>query len=239
VSRRLGKIQVKRVAVPRGSRSDPGPASSRDLGDTTPGAGAMDGPRREILEVLEGLPKEIRDLGRLIAFRVLEFRDTFKALGFQGNEGQSLYRLLLGRSGTSNERLAKIQELVSQYGELLPEQECKFGFGRRELVHGMPAQSSFGEDGHGAPKLPVATDAIVRLTNREVVETFSHMALAMLPLAECIDSEKFSSAERAHLREMTKGDGIFRLSTLLNRLCSERARKHFDSVATGVKGGVA
>ncbi len=55
VIRKLGKIQVKRVAVSKAVRSDPG--SNRDLGDTTPGGG-MDGPRREVLEMLERLPKE-------------------------------------------------------------------------------------------------------------------------------------------------------------------------------------
>ena len=61
---------------------------------------------------------------------------------------------------------------------------------------------------------------------RLLLQTFADLVDVMLPLAKHLNSSNITSQERAKLRELTGKDGIFKLSNLLNRLCSETARRN-------------
>lgn len=63
------------------------------------------------------------------------------------------------------------------------------------------------------------------LTNNQIIEAAAHQILGLLPLLENLDSERFSDSERQNLRNRAVGDGIFRLSNLASRLCSQTARR--------------
>jgi hypothetical protein len=70
------------------------------------------------------------------------------------------------------------------------------------------------------------------LTNKQVIDALAHLILAARPLAERVESNDFSPEDRRRLRELTRvnrgrSNAVFELSTLLNRLCGERAREFY------------
>lgn len=75
------------------------------------------------------------------------------------------------------------------------------------------------------PLRPVVS-AVVRpkLSHDTILNSAANLVQGLLPLLELIASDAFSAAERAQLRERAGGDGIFKLSNVLEDLCGERAR---------------
>ena len=59
-----------------------------------------------------------------------------------------------------------------------------------------------------------------------LIEDLAALVRMALPLAECAVSDVYTDDDRERLRNMTQGDGIFRLSNALNGLCGSRARMH-------------
>ena len=57
-----------------------------------------------------------------------------------------------------------------------------------------------------------------------MIDTLANLIRAMLPLAALVASDTFTASDRALLRERAHGDGVFRLSNILDQLCGERAR---------------
>ncbi|RJQ37497.1 hypothetical protein C4552_00455 [Candidatus Parcubacteria bacterium] len=58
-----------------------------------------------------------------------------------------------------------------------------------------------------------------------VLLALASLVKAVTPLADVMLSDEFSAEERQALRDATGGDGIYRLANMMNRLCSETARK--------------
>lgn len=67
-----------------------------------------------------------------------------------------------------------------------------------------------------------------RAEDIDIVETFALQVKAMIPLAEVIASDRCTPGDRRRLRSLAGEEGVFKLSTLLNRLCSETVFKTFS-----------
>ena len=86
-------------------------------------------------------------------------------------------------------------------------------------------KNSFGKSGLDARSDSFAP---VPVGHTEVIHALAHLVQAMIPLANSLQSDEFSVEERKQFRTFA-GDNVFELSTSLNRLCSETARKVYSS----------
>ena len=74
-------------------------------------------------------------------------------------------------------------------------------------------------------KSDIASDAM----KDRCVASLANLVLAALPLARFLDSEACAEEDRMKLRELAGNAGVFKLSNMLNRLCSSRARSAIES----------
>ena len=176
----------------------------------------------EVVE-LANLKKPIRDASRLLAFRVVELGALIDALGFGGVKSgkDQVLQILHGQRGTSKNRLQILAAYVKKHEHLLSQKQ-----------EGVPKLRFRGKE-LGEERVPqTSTDRTRKRaangTGKEVLlQSLAGMVLAMQPLAEMAVSDAFSPKDRQLIRELAGGDGVFRLSTSLNRLCNELARREF------------
>lgn len=158
---------------------------------------------------LKRMPEELYKLGEMIAYDAISIEAAMTAMGFVNM--QSIYRLALGKSGTTKDRITTIHEM---------REACK------NAIAAKRAEWNNKLGTNGQQEAPVAEKSHQLAFGRgSELEVTGYLILAMLPLAEKIVSDDFSADDRRNLREMTGGDAVFRLSNVLEALCGEKARE--------------
>lgn len=169
--------------------------------------------QRYAVSELKQLDPLVHELGRLMAHGAIGFDEAVKALGVPGD--RYLLRILHGG-------------IVSMARATWVDAARKLVEERRDR---MPVQYSRATAGP-AKRLVISSAPGGRLSERELVlQALAGLVQLTIPLAERALSNSFSPEERARLRESTGGDGIFRLSNLLNRLCGEKARERIGTTS--------
>lgn len=203
---------------------------------------------------LEDLSGDILQLGRLIAFQVLDAKSINKYLGY--SERNDIIRVIFGKAGISHEKLNKLKELVEDYSGLLEESiaKCKPLIRKNEEVRTQSrsflATSTAGVKGVGgqaiqidaSPKRDIisggGTEGFLRLKQQKLADhaliksaTLS-MVDGLIPLAEAILSEKFSPEIRLEIIEVGSDD-ISRLMDLLKKVIE------FEHQTADSRGGLS
>ena len=186
---------------------------------------------------LNHLSEAARNLGRAVAFRVVSIDEVVQALDFQSEEPQqSVFRVLLGKVDTTSLRTSVMEDLVDSKREEVERQIVAF-----KMTMSACSSSPILNRSSVPGRPPKVGSPVVK---SDAVEMLAHLVCAMLPLAEDIVSDRFSPKDRERLRELAGGDGVFNLSTNLNRLrvamnrlCGERARRICDLAASAAEGG--
>lgn len=176
----------------------------------------------------------VRLLGRLLAFRVLTLEEIIASSGSEKTKDPrtAVLAVLLGKRGVSTEREARLALLAREFEVLLPDEIRRFvnDFGpAMDVTKVVPPTAS--EPERPSPSREVSRSAVneplieVRpLEHAAVIESLALQIRALLPLAKIAASDAFSAEDRIRIRELAGGDGVFKASNLLTRLCSEKAR---------------
>lgn len=162
---------------------------------------------------------KIRELGNMLAVGALQIDIAAKTLGFASTDG--VLRVVLGKTGTT--KMTEI-EAILRHNEWKSVAQNKLHEWRNEVL--------FTEE-QPQRVTPKITGAVQKtlfscINHESALKIFAHQVLAMVPLAEWIASDEFTPDERRKLRELSsngRSNNVFELSTALNRLCSETARK--------------
>lgn len=175
------------------------------------------------VEELQSLHPIIRDAARIVAFGAASIEEAVAAVGYtEGRNGtDNILRIFRGAHGVSKERLDHLSSFVDLYSDQLAEQKK------------MTQRVDLGDVG-SLDEVQVeqkATPLPVRLapqqssgTRETLIEALAALVKATIPLAREISSDRFTPEERAKVRELTGGDGVFILANELYRLCGERSR---------------
>jgi len=180
---------------------------------------------------LQSLNPPVRDAARLFAFRIATLREIAQLVGYSEGRGgtDTLLAVFRGTQGVSKQRLDEFTSFVEVYGDQLLEK--KRSTKKIQLNDGTSRTSA--EDDLGAAKQPRVVHPlrpVVQPRDRDVIiESLGASVKALIPLARAASSDGFTAEERARVRELAGGDGVFRLANLLFRLCGERARKMHSS----------
>lgn len=196
----------------------------------------------EVFE-LKCLPPDVYNFGKLIAFGTISIEDAINLLDIGSHRSRTnhfadgLYRILHGKDGTDTEKTAKMKEVVDSFQKELNSkiQFWKDTLNIKEIVEadqvGTAACPFVLTDQVDTDQVDIDTNQVDQLDHNIVLECFHHQVLAMIPLAQAVNSDGFSQEERRLLRVWTKKDrtnGVFELSNLLLKLCSETARKEIN-----------
>lgn len=178
---------------------------------------------------LADVPACVQDLGRLYAYSIASFEDITEVFAFSGESPrEQAFRVLLGKLGTSKERMQRICEYVEPLSGLIAER-------RDQWVADLPKRVQ-----HATADAPAPT-AILPLRKKgpdvreAIVISAATQVKALLPLCELLLSDEFSADERNHFRDLSGGDGVFKLANILHRLCGEKARAKFQQQATSMR----
>ncbi|HZM64430.1 MAG TPA: hypothetical protein VFB59_04825 [Candidatus Saccharimonadales bacterium] len=157
-------------------------------------------------------------LGRLVAFKLVTPEQAQAFLGT--GHVQAVYDTAFGHRDP-NDAVIKpkqtLEELEKLYSSVLLEAEDAL---RRKFVREDSPASGQARASTPSAATPPATEGPSR--DHFLMEAAQRLG-AVLPLARYLVSEKCSPEERAFVREHLGEEGMFELSTLINRLCSERA----------------
>ena len=170
----------------------------------------------------EGMPELIREFSNQISLRAISVQD---AAQYIGTSTDIIVDVLMCRYGTSSQREEQIRELVQLHREEATQKLQEWQATLKMLGLDQPPAEATPQPALVIPKKPT----VACLNDDQVIKTLAYLILAAKPLAEYVLSDHFSAEERDALREKTVTNGrsnaVFELSNLLNRLCSERARK--------------
>lgn len=180
---------------------------------------------------LQSLNPPVRDAARLFAFRIATLREIAQLVGYSEGRGgiDTLLAIFRGTQGVSKQKLDEFTLFVEIYEKHLSEKKratkkIQLNCGpSRTQVEGALEAAKPSQVLH-----PLRTVAQPR--DRDVIiESLGTSVKALIPLARAVSSDGFTAEERARVRELAGGDGVFTLANLLYRLCGERARKMHSS----------
>ncbi len=185
------------------------------------------------VDELQNLNQAVNATGRLFTFKVLTLEEIAGMVGYaEGRNGvDATLAVLRGVHTPSREKIAHLEALVELYKEKLPDALKRAprvldGVAERPSLQQKPA----GKQTNAVLSVP-PVDASAMSTPFDVkdalIESFANSIKAMLPLAEYLIS-RCTPEDRDKLRKLADGNGVFRLSTRLNRLCSETARRELN-----------
>jgi len=168
----------------------------------------------------ESLPDNLRELGRLVAFKVISIEDAASMVGYEGDEltrANSLLRRLRGQRGLSQEKIEQIAAVTELYRSDL-EVKC---LNTERIVLFTTKRGST------PPEVPVTRSAALvngsTVHRTAIIQSFARSVAALLPLAEDVVSDSFTAEDREEIRRLAEG-GVSRLSRLLTQLSGEAAR---------------
>lgn len=156
-------------------------------------------------------------LAEMLAYGLVTQEQASAELSF--SEDYSILRIAHGGSSTSEARVQKIEALYKNFHANVLEKRTML----QEKV-GLQSDSS-AENGTSADSsvVPFSKASPASAQDEELITSIAHMVLSITPLLERV--EKSSRDRRNLLRSLTGVDGMFRLSKVSSRLCSEKARE--------------
>lgn len=171
----------------------------------------------------DALPKLQRELANQLALLVMSTKD---AAEYMGVTDDTILRWCTGRVAQLDQRESFLADLLGLRAKEHEERKQLW----LETIHELHLASV-----QASMPMIQTTSVPKHETNGSVhgqmIETLAHLILAAKPLAEQILSDAYTPEEREQLRQKTqvvRSNGVFDLSNLLNRLCSERARKELN-----------
>jgi hypothetical protein len=184
-----------------------------------------------------GLTATERRLSALVALSIITVKDMTTATGTRPD---TALRWALGRTHPTKDKVPLIEKLLIDKTDNVPNDEvmqrAMYAEGIKKLRLIAPefsrlvAQPTVSESPAPAQEKVGEKIVVTPSSGREgTVDILAHLIAAALPLAEELLSEG-SPEGRDKLRQLTRlpgshSNGVFELSNVLNRLCSERARK--------------
>ncbi len=175
---------------------------------------------------LERLDPVIREIAAIVAFEVCPISNILELLGLPldtKNGNSQLLSALRGERKYSPERVEKLRVFALRFKETLKEVAD-----RTPILRAISSEPSVTLGSKESKSNEVFSREVVASVGHEmVIKSFAAHVNAMLPLAKLIVSDSFSPTERQKLRESVGGNGVFKLSRELNRLCGEQARDKF------------
>lgn len=174
--------------------------------------------RYEVFE-LRALPEVVWQTGWLIANRKIGLAAVLAKTGYSIG-----HFLRLFREGAANMHAAKkeaLVQLVAVFETVVPS--------RSQTVLTDPDELEFLTRDSINPSGKIRPRPKMPAMSRDV-EILSHLIQAALPLAERLNSDECTDADRQLLRQLTKegwqdGARLFRLANALNGLCSQKAHQ--------------
>jgi hypothetical protein len=168
------------------------------------------------------------DTAKALAYNLINLQEIAEGTGYPEH---SAMRAMGGRAGISDEKKEKLAKLAASRAELLSTAVTLWK--QRTVLKQCATVTPEFEPQGDEPKKKKEKKAslgqelqpeIIDTSKAKVIATLAALIKAALPLAELVLSDSFSSEDRAFLRRLCGGDGVFRLSNQLNRLCGETAR---------------
>lgn len=176
------------------------------------------------LDELKSRQPLVYKLAEMIAYDVFSVEKAQADLGFK--YPQELYRLSLRGGSTTHAREDMIAALYDKNRDQLiaerekwqarlkkecPSREAKKYVSDR-LVPALPEYATTSRDNG-------------KTGGRAEIGSLARLIASALPLAEYLASGECTQEDRIELRRLVGGDGVFRLSNALNKLCGEKARE--------------
>jgi hypothetical protein len=180
------------------------------------------------VQELQALNPPVRDAARLFAFGIATLSEIAQLVGYSEGRGgtDTLLAVFRGTQGVSKQRLGQFTSFVELYGEQLSE---KKRVTQKIQLNGTVRAEV---DADQAPTRSASVVQALRPASQKptssrdaLIESLAGSVKALIPLARAISSDDFTAEDRARVRELAGGDGVFTLANLLYRLCGERARK--------------
>lgn len=170
----------------------------------------------------EALSPKIQRFAEYIAYGVTTVSELVAA--DLGLKAKSILRPITGHEGFSDTKLDRVLGYLKRHDAKLEERKRQW----RGLLAPIVPFKLAGEDGphviertDAAPAFPVPNGAP---SLSDAVQASGVLVKALLPFAEFLASDKANAEHRDQARKASGGDNLFKLSTLLNMLCSESER---------------
>ncbi|MBI4132245.1 MAG: hypothetical protein HY474_01290 [Candidatus Sungbacteria bacterium] len=157
------------------------------------------------VQELERLDPLVCDLGRAIAQDRIGFDEAVQALGVPGDH--YLLRILHGKIASMARAtwVGKARQLLKTIGASAPAASTRSATKSASPVIALPGSR------------PQAREAVLK--------SLAALIAASTPLAEIVLSDDFTAEDRQELRTLAGDDGIYRFSNMMERLCTEMARR--------------
>ncbi len=165
----------------------------------------------------------IRQFAKHLAFELCPMEEAEKLLDIIK---QSIYRIILGSSGTMDEKIELMQLYVSEHEQQLVE------FEKNLDVSGAISEPSPYISQEEFDKIKAREEINLEFTSvtddgkKIMVESFLGLIRAMRPIARFLSSDVVTAEEREIIRQKVGQYAIFDLKNDLVKLCGERARIH-------------
>lgn len=174
------------------------------------------------VEELHVLDVIIRDAARMFAFGVATIPEIVQLVGYtEGKSGiETVIAIFRGARRTSRKRIEDFGAFVEMNQGVFAEKKRvirRIEIGTASQLPARPAQASLLP----RPRLGERSQLNLR---QLFIESAAKQVKALLPLVQAIESDTFTPEERTLLRELSGGDGVFKLANILTRLCGERSR---------------
>ncbi len=181
----------------------------------------------EVAEV-KNLPQVVYNIAKAIAFKVCSVDDVATRIG---TSKHVIFPVLLGKTGMSDGRAQIMAELFKEHEEQLHLVEQNWRNKIGNLAKVKPDIVLSTTPVASQPKLlSISAPSGSILTQKAVINILASLVNAALPLADYMVSDNCTEEEREQLRVLTKGEGVFKLSNRLNRLCGPRALRDIPAV---------
>ncbi len=168
----------------------------------------------------ETLTKSLHELAIQLAIQALSPKDAAEYTNVSEN---SVMRWCAGKSNPVATMEVTLLELLELHATEAKEKKQQWQATLQELHF-----DSVQESNPSVQEFPLPKHEPNKALRRQVIEALAQLILTAKPLAELILTDDFTPEERELLRQLTqvvRSNGVFDLSNLLNRLCSERARR--------------
>lgn len=179
------------------------------------------------VEEVQVLNPVIRSAAEMLAFGASTIPEIVKFLGYtEGKVGvEAVLAVFRGAQGVSPKRYEDLKILVELNQELTEGKKKatqRISFEDVQPRHHRSVQAPL------PPRLRLGERSPLNL-RQLLIESAAKQVEALLPLAQAIESDEFTAEERAKLRELAGGNGVFKLANTLSRLCGERSRAMHSS----------
>lgn len=176
------------------------------------------------------MPPVLQEAYALVAYGLVDINEVATAFGISSTSARDMMlSLLLGKGGTSEQRLALGEQFVAPLRSLLAEARPN----RVPAVETSQAKplAPVTSDGRSAALSAAPPPELMR-DHDAVAAALAAMLMSSYPLLQFVNSDNFTPEERRKLRERLGFFGAMNISTELNRLCSEKARDQFKPEGT-------